>query len=397
LTFTLDTTIATPGVTLANDTGSSNSDLITSDGTLSLANLEPGATVEYSVDGGTTWTNSFTAVEGTNTVEVRQTDVAGNVSAVGTLTFTLDTSAPVVTVNMLSTIDSMPALSGTVDSSASVLVTINGNSFVAINNGDGTWNLAGNAIAPALVGGTYDVVVAAVDEAGNTGYDSTSDELTILTPLPSRPTDDPPDDDLPNTDDDSADDEFEEATAAEVQDAQVQETSDDATAAQRQQAGREEQTQGLQPIVRELLVPTILTETEALAALEVEPTVFLPHVATNMEIGLLQAARSTFQGGLVFDTELLWQRLDAVRHEIESEMKWETLIVGTGTTLMTGLSVGYVLWTLRGSYLLASLMSSIPAWSLIDPLPILDSLEKDDGRKRKPGADDDLSFEAMLS
>ena len=48
--------------------------------------------MQYSVDGGTTWTGSFTAVEGANTVEVRQTDVAGNVSAVGTLTFTLDTT-----------------------------------------------------------------------------------------------------------------------------------------------------------------------------------------------------------------------------------------------------------------------------------------------------------------
>ena len=89
LTFTLDTTIVAPGVSLTNDTGTSNSDLITSDGTLTLANIEAGATVQYSVDGGTTWTGSFTAVEGANTVEVRQTDIAGNTSAVGTLTFTL--------------------------------------------------------------------------------------------------------------------------------------------------------------------------------------------------------------------------------------------------------------------------------------------------------------------
>ena len=67
----------------------SNSDLITSDGTLTLANIEAGSTIQYSIDGGTTWTGSFTAVEGANTVEVRQTDIAGNTSAVGTLTFHL--------------------------------------------------------------------------------------------------------------------------------------------------------------------------------------------------------------------------------------------------------------------------------------------------------------------
>ena len=94
LTFTLDTSApVAPGVSLSDDTGSSNSDLVTSDGTLTLANIEAGAAVEYSVDGGATWAGSFSAVEGANTVEARQSDVAGNISVVGTLTFSLDTSA----------------------------------------------------------------------------------------------------------------------------------------------------------------------------------------------------------------------------------------------------------------------------------------------------------------
>ena len=101
LTFTLDTSApVVPGVSLANDTGTSNSDLITSDGTLTLSNIEAGAAVEYSVDGGANWTGSFSAVEGGNTVEIRQTDVAGNVSAIGTLTFTLDTGAVGLNVSL---------------------------------------------------------------------------------------------------------------------------------------------------------------------------------------------------------------------------------------------------------------------------------------------------------
>ena len=39
----------------------------------------------------------FTPVQGLNTVKVRQTDVAGNVSPVTTFVFTLDTTAPRVT------------------------------------------------------------------------------------------------------------------------------------------------------------------------------------------------------------------------------------------------------------------------------------------------------------
>ncbi|HYD97107.1 MAG TPA: Ig-like domain-containing protein, partial [Noviherbaspirillum sp.] len=89
LNFVLDTRIATPTITLANDTGSSKTDKITSDPSLNVGGLETGATVEYSSD-GSSWSGSFTAVEGVNTVRVRQTDIAGNASAAGSLTFTYD-------------------------------------------------------------------------------------------------------------------------------------------------------------------------------------------------------------------------------------------------------------------------------------------------------------------
>ncbi len=47
--------------------------------------------------------------------------------------------------------------------------------------------------------------------------------------------------------------------------------------------------------------------------------------------------------------------------------------VGATTVVTTTLSVGYVIWLLRGGSLVASLLASLPAWSSFDPLPILDS------------------------
>ncbi len=83
-----------PLVSLTTDSGSSNGDKISNDGSVTVSHTEPGATVEYSTD-GTNWTHSFTPVEGANTVYARQTDVAGNVSAASTAyTYTLDTHAP---------------------------------------------------------------------------------------------------------------------------------------------------------------------------------------------------------------------------------------------------------------------------------------------------------------
>jgi hypothetical protein len=66
---------------------------------LSVSDNEANALVEYSTNGGTVWTSSFTAATGANSVQVRQTDVAGNVSSASTAyTFTLDAAAPTVQI-----------------------------------------------------------------------------------------------------------------------------------------------------------------------------------------------------------------------------------------------------------------------------------------------------------
>ncbi len=51
------------------------------------------------------------------------------------------------------------------------------------------------------------------------------------------------------------------------------------------------------------------------------------------------------------------------------------IMIGSAVGLTTGLTVGYVFWTIRAGYLLTSLVAQMPAWRLVDPLPILNSLE----------------------
>ena len=96
--------------------------------------------------------------------------------------------SPIVTVNALSTNDSSPALTGTVnDPTATIETVIDGNAFAAINNGNGTWTLANNSITPALADGTYDVQVSATPTAGGVGTDNTDNELTIDATAPALP------------------------------------------------------------------------------------------------------------------------------------------------------------------------------------------------------------------
>ncbi|WP_232453471.1 beta strand repeat-containing protein, partial [Burkholderia ubonensis] len=173
--FTLDTSAAAPGVALTTDSGSNASDHITNVGTLNLTGVEAGATVEYSTDGGHTWSTSFSATEGLNDIQVRQTDIAGNTSAATSFSFTLDTSA------------AAPGVALTTDSGSSAVDhitnvgTLNlsgvetGATVEYSTDGGHTWSTSFSATE-----GLNDVQVRQTDIAGNTS-DPTSFSFTLDT------------------------------------------------------------------------------------------------------------------------------------------------------------------------------------------------------------------------
>ncbi|WP_232448316.1 beta strand repeat-containing protein, partial [Burkholderia ubonensis] len=173
--FTLDTSAAAPGVALTTDSGSSTSDHVTNVGTLNLTGVETGATVEYSTDGGHTWSTSFSAVEGLNDIQVRQTDIAGNTSSATSFSFTLDTSA------------AAPGVALTTDSGSSAVDhvtnvgTLNlsgveaGATVEYSTDGGHTWSTSFNATE-----GLNDVQVRQTDIAGNTSS-ATSFSFTLDT------------------------------------------------------------------------------------------------------------------------------------------------------------------------------------------------------------------------
>ncbi|MDA0660590.1 MAG: cadherin domain-containing protein [Planctomycetota bacterium] len=60
----------------------------------------------------------------------------------------------------------------------------------------------------------------------------------------------------------------------------------------------------------------------------------------------------------------------------QDELSAHGLAVGTSAIVSTSLSVGYIVWMLRGGTLFLSFISSIPAWCAFDPLPIVESFEE---------------------
>jgi hypothetical protein len=95
--------------------------------------------------------------------------------------------------------------------------------------------------------------------------------------------------------------------------------------------------------------------------------------------------------GSVIDVRGFVKAMDELREDVHEETNLDKVVVGSALTLTTGFSIGYVLWLVRGEVLLTSLLASLPAWRLIDPLPVLSFLNR-----RSDGDDDDDSIEAAV-
>ncbi|WP_431605735.1 GA-like domain-containing protein [Acinetobacter schindleri] len=92
-------------------------------------------------------------------------DLAGNSSQ--TVSTSVDAQAPIANLVTNTTGDSTPILQGTIDDpTATIVVTVDGINYAAVNNGDGTWTLADGQL-PELADGNYNVTVQAIDVAGN--------------------------------------------------------------------------------------------------------------------------------------------------------------------------------------------------------------------------------------
>ncbi|MEA2708401.1 MAG: hypothetical protein QOF78_1002 [Phycisphaerales bacterium] len=89
-------------------------------------------------------------------------------------------------------------------------------------------------------------------------------------------------------------------------------------------------------------------------------------------------------------TNQLWQQLDVLSKELEENNAKPKINVGSVAGMTTTLlSVGYVIWCLRGGAFVATLLTTLPLWKWLDPLPVLDEREREEKKDKQKDEDEE--------
>ncbi len=70
-------------------------------------------------------------------------------------------------------------------------------------------------------------------------------------------------------------------------------------------------------------------------------------------------------------------QLDQMRAGLQDELDLNRNVTISVAGVSLGLSLVYVLWLIRGGVLMGSYLSALPAWRVLDPLPVLSRVDDD--------------------
>lgn len=86
-----------------------------------------------------------------------------------------------------------------------------------------------------------------------------------------------------------------------------------------------------------------------------------------------QAGVSTFDPVMI---GMIWNEMDSAKKEYLMNLEFNAPSIAASVTSF--LTVGYLAWIIRGGVLLTTFMSSVPAWQSFDPLPVIESANRED-------------------
>ncbi len=379
-----------------------------------------GQTVVATNHGDGTWTVADNSIlplsEGVYDIQVDAKNLSGVTAEDGTNNeLVIDRTAPTVSVTSKKTDDPNPSLTGTTDDlSAVILVTVNGTTLPATNNGNGTWQIKDNQL-PILAGGTYDVVVSATDNAGNIGNDITIDELVInansnsylLNSISATSTSGmmtaittgkPNSDIAPSTTETLNNASDSNSTPSEtVSDGESVEDTTESITTSRQtllaapqngsntslQITSIDQSIDLLGLGESRVTKSIFTLSEAFESKENYQTAERAESRIRSNVpkqfdGTTTTTLSRIQAidsALIAQHGALWSQLDTQRDHMESQIHGDLIIVGAAGAAASGFTVGFIAWAFRAGFLASGLLAQLPAWKAMDPTLIMQGFE----------------------
>ena len=124
--------------------------------------------------------------------------------------------------------------------------------------------------------------------------------------------------------------------------------------------------------VREEIFNSFPTQKDAETALNLVFNEFkhYSNYISNEDLAVVQSNGNT----VVFDGAILLSQLDDLREQFgsnDNEFHFDMNL--TFSTSALAVAAGYIVWTIRGGVLMATMISSLPTWRFVDPLPILES------------------------
>jgi hypothetical protein len=83
----------------------------------------------------------------------------------------------------------------------------------------------------------------------------------------------------------------------------------------------------------------------------------------------------------------LTRKFEAIQRTMLEQGEERHTAMASGVALTGGLSIGYVVWLVRGGVLMSSMLSALPAWQMVDPMPVL-AASRPGSRRSDPESDE---------
>ena len=136
------------------------------------------------------------------------------------------------------------------------------------------------------------------------------------------------------------------------------------------------------------VAPTDSTTTQPILEKIIDQLIDIPETTEEAVIERIEDRIS----GIEEDNFL--KALDQARETASEPAVITQAVLGTSTAATTALSVGYIAWLARGGLLLSSFLSSMPAWRLIDPVPVLAYLDSEEREEEGESLDSLVNHQA---